>query len=393
MAKCSGSRPNPLLLLVLFVLDFCFLLSFGAKKDSKKVLVVRLDAIGDFVLWLDAARELRTLYPKGEYTITLLANQAWAGLAEGMPYWDEVWPLDRARFTTRIKYRWLLVRRIRQACFGTVLHPNFSRESYLGDSIVRVSGAATRIGSSGDCSLMRPWVKRVCDTWYTRLIPAREGGLMELKRNAEFMRGLGLDRMRATLPHLELDPKAVRQSLPEHYFVLFPGASFSGKRWPAEQFCELGHRLHEKTGWPALVCGGPGEESLGESLASCSDFPLTDLTGCTSLEELAGIIAGARMLIGNDTAAIHIAAAVSTSAVCISGGGHYGRYFPYDPEISGDGPLPTVVSAGMHCFGCNWQCRYPAGAEEPLPCLSSISVDAVWSSVSEILKKLQRHSA
>ena len=49
--------------------------SFQRKPVADRILAVRLDAIGDFVLWLEAARALRTLYPPGRYHLTLLGNR------------------------------------------------------------------------------------------------------------------------------------------------------------------------------------------------------------------------------------------------------------------------------------------------------------------------------
>ena len=51
-------------------------------RDSKDVLIVRQDAIGDFVMWLDAARELAEHFRSQGRKVTLLANKAWSGWAQ-----------------------------------------------------------------------------------------------------------------------------------------------------------------------------------------------------------------------------------------------------------------------------------------------------------------------
>ena len=64
----------------------CIWFQKGSKTAHRhKLLVIKLDAIGDFILWLDFARGLRELYPAGKYEITLLANQAWGDFAAGIP--------------------------------------------------------------------------------------------------------------------------------------------------------------------------------------------------------------------------------------------------------------------------------------------------------------------
>jgi len=52
------------------------------KKATRTVLIVRPDSIGDFIVWLDTAKEMRRIYPPQGYRITLLANQE---CAEGAP--------------------------------------------------------------------------------------------------------------------------------------------------------------------------------------------------------------------------------------------------------------------------------------------------------------------
>ena len=58
------------------------------------------------------------------------------------------------------------------------------------------------------------------------------------------------------------------------------------------------------------------------------------------------------------TSAMNIAAACGVAAVCILGGGHYGRFMPYEVEQADGRPLPRAIIHQMSCFGCNWQCIY-----------------------------------
>jgi len=87
--------------------------------------------------------------------------------------------------------------------------------------------------------------------------------------------------------------------------------------------------------------------------------------------------------VGNDTSAVHIAAAVGTPSVCILGGGHYGRFLPYatetDKQVS---PIP--VTHQMDCFNCNWQCTQPHRKGDAAPCISNIQVNQVFEAIEKI---------
>ncbi len=370
----------------LLIIDSIVML-YSSPSNRNRILVIRIDAIGDFILWLDAAKNIRKLYPKGQYEVVLLGNEIWTSLAEDLPYFDRVCSLNVQRFITNPAYRYKMLRELRKAGFGVVIQPTFSRVFLTGDAIAHVSGAAEKIAYHGDYSNIKPWQKRISDRWYTRIITSDNRPLMELERNAEFMRKLGLKDFCADVPELPVSaplPKSMRDT---DYYVLAPGSGLDMKRWPTSNFVKLAQNVYHATGWMGVICGSPGEKILGKMLAEDAGIPMQDWTGHTSLRELIAIIDGAHLLIGNDTGAVHIAAAVSTPAVCILGGGHYGRFMPYQLEGDTAKPLPVAVTHKMACFGCNWRCIYGVPPGEPVPCIKRVSVEAVWKEVLGILEK------
>jgi ADP-heptose:LPS heptosyltransferase len=371
----------------LYCLDYSIVLSYHSQEAENKILIIRPDAIGDFILWLDSAQYFRKLYP--DKKIILLGNKTWTDLAKKLPYWDEVWPLDRQKFNRNLLYRLDFLRKVRKAGFEVVIQPTYSREFLCGDAIVRISGARKRVGSIGDCSNIRPLEKKVSDQFYTRLIPATPHLLMELKRNAEFMCGLGIS-MKAGLPALSLALEGVNNPLDNaiDYYVLSPGASWSGKQWPISRFAVLADKIYRQCGLIAVICGSPAEQGLAEALVSYINVPVTNMTGKTNLVNLAVIIKDASFLVGNDTSAVHFATAVSRPSFCLLGGGHYGRFMPYDIDSKTEKPLPVPIIHKMDCFGCNWQCRYFIKDGEPVPCIEKISVDEVFAILQAAINKL-----
>jgi ADP-heptose:LPS heptosyltransferase len=357
----------------------------ACRPDPKKVLIVRLDGIGDFVLWLDAAKALRTLFPEGEYHLTLLGNDAWTPLAQDLGWFDDVLSLNLRRFVLSPTYRFRLMASIRRAGFGTVIHPTYSRELLCGDAVVRMSGAPKRIGSSGDLARTNSALKRISDGWYTHLLRADPRPLAEMERNAEFARQLGLPNFTPKPPVLPESTAGhvAQRNLP--YYVLFPGAGYSYKQWPVERFAQIAVRIHHRTRWTGLVCGSGPEALLGQRLIELAGVPLENWMGRTSLVELAALIRKACLLVSNDTSAVHIAAAVGTRAVCVMGGGQFGRFLPYPMTGQAGHALPVAVYHPMDCFGCNWQCIYRVAPGSPKPCVANVTVDAVWDSVQHVL--------
>jgi len=339
------------------------------------IALIRMDAIGDFVLWLDTAKEYRRLYPSQK--ITLIANAAWADLAKQLSYWDEVWPVDLRHLGVRLPLmRWRLLRRIRKGGFHSAIQPTFSRILMHGDSVVRASGAKQRIGSVGDLSNATVAEQKRGNRWYTELLPASPNPMMELLRNAEFvshLTGVPHQVALAQLPSLATLPALLQPTVP--YFIVFPGASWVGKRWPAAQFAETLLVLRHRHGWQPVLCGAADEVALCHAIDKAAAVNCINLAGQTNLNELAEVIRGAQLLVGNDTSAVHIAAAVGTPAVCILGGGHYGRFMPYPETVTGI--KPVVAAEPMPCYNCNWRCNQPHELSGPVPCIKSVPVKTV----------------
>ena len=367
---------------VTFIFDSCVIITLRKPAHSNGIGLIRIDSIGDFILWLDAAKEFRNLYPNAK--ITLIANHVWSDLAMLLPYWDDVIPVDRKKFTRNFLYRFKTLRQIRQIGFELAIQPTFSREYLRGDSLIRASRASSRIGSKGDLSNITVWQKNISDKWYSQLIPAAAEPLMELQRNAEFMRGLGLRNFTAGIPSLpSLADLPEKLMIEQPYFIIFPGASFSGRQWPVAQFGRFLSELTAAQGWRAVLCGSREEHSLCAQFIQTSGIEATNLAGKTSLSELVEVIRRAKLLVGNETSAVHIAAAVGTPSVCILGGGHYGRFMPYVVNCANQ-PIPVPVVHRMNCFGCNWQCTQPHDKDVAMPCISAITIDQVIEAIERI---------
>jgi len=365
------------------------LLLFGKDTTNgrQSVLAVRMDAIGDFVLWLDSAAALRKMFPSERYHLVLLGNSLWEELVASTRIFDEYIPVKRYQFYYDIHYRFDIWKRLRSRAWEVAIHPTFSRDCLYGDAVIRVSGAAKRIGSKGDLSNQPAWQKWISDRWYTQLLPASDKPLMELERNAEFIRALGMEDFRAGLPELAISAKLPPKFDARDYIVVVPGGSLALKQWPVERFAELSERIHRMFGFKVIVCGSQIETPLGSRLRILAAGEeagwIEDWTGKTSLSELAIIIKGAKLLIGNDSSCVHIAAAVGTSAFCVVGGGHFGRFVPYRLEKETTRPMPIAIFHQMECYGCNLRCTKALDNDAPGECIRNITVDDAWEKLVE----------
>ena len=347
-----------------------------SRADSNSVMLVRLDVIGDFILWLNAAKEFRTLFP--EKKIVLYANSSWAELAERLNHWDEVVSVDMKKLRTDDSYRLKVFKKIHRRGFNIAIQPTFSRE-YMGDMLLRASSARVRIGSEGDVSNIHKTQKRIADTWYTELIKACSAQTMELQRNAEFMRGIGLSTFKADVPCIDpLLELPANLSIKEPYVVIVPGASWVPRMWPLGNFAALIKRVNVKSDFKFVLCGSPDEYELCEQLSQlCGLENIKNFAGKTTLSQLVEVIRHAQFVFANETSSIHIATATQTPSFCILGGGHFGRFLPYKIQEVAPRVLPQVMSYSMECFQCNWNCIHITDHKQTVPCIKEIEADKV----------------
>ena len=347
------------------------------------VMLVRLDLIGDFIIWLDAAKEFRALYP--EQRIVLFANATWANVAERLPYWDEVVSIDVPRLRTDDWYRLCVLLQIQRRHFDIAIQPTYSRE-YVGDLCVRAANFAQRIAHIGDDNNIQPVLKAKSDAWYTNVVPEKISTIVELTHNANLIRHLGKSEFKSRMPRigrLEDLPRTLKIDAP--YCLIAPGASWTPKMWPASNFGHLAQQISQELKLTIVLCGTSAEKKICDQVASSTGATVVNLAGKTTLIEMIELIRSAQLVIANDSAAIHIAAATNTPAVCILGGGHFGRFLPYQPEISqNSSSLPKIAFNKMDCYGCRWTCQYlESQSSGVVPCISQVDPSIVLKSCYE----------
>ena len=375
--------------LFLWITDRFFMILMK-KENFNSTVIVRVDNIGDFVLWLPSAEQLISHYAK-EIKPILICNETCIDLATSINYFSRVIGVDLSRFSRNLFYRWHILRTVSELSPRTIIQPSYSRFFSVGDSIIRVSRASQRIGSAGDLSNTSSIRRIISNRWYTRLVPASSSNLMELERNTEFNHRLGIANSYASIPKIsKISQLTSSKKIHQDSFVIFPGASASFRSWPVESFAKVSVKIIEKYGWKPVILGGFHEISIGQQLEEkIIKYSPQNNVGKTTLTELIEILRSARVLVSNETSAIHIAAGVNTPSVCILGGGHYGRFLPYPDTI--EGIKPAVVINKMSCFGCNWHCKFSNKTSFPYPCISGIDVDSVFETVESIIEEKKFH--
>ena len=277
-------------------------------REIKRVLVIKLSALGDFVLALAAMKKIREAHKRAH--ITLLTTPPYEGLARSCPYFNAV-EVDGRPDGVRA---WLaLRRRLKAARFDRVYDLQTSSASARIFHLLRPMPPEWS-GIAFGCSL--PHKNRNRDRMHT------------LERQADQLKYAGIwpdapvTPGAAPPPDLswilkKASPLSPVAAKPRPYVMLIPGGSAHrlDKRWPAERFGELAKRLN-KRGYDIVIIGGLQEGAVARQIQKHVGTA-RDLTGRTDFASIALMGAKAALVVGNDTGPLHLAAATGAPTVVL----------------------------------------------------------------------------
>lgn len=296
----------------------------------RRVLVVRLDEIGDAVMTTPFLRALRRNLP--DAWITLVVKPAVYNLVELCPYVNEVLIYDwkTAESLRELRRHGRALRLARQHLwhrrFDLAILPRWDADGYHGSFVTYFSGAPWRVGFSENVIEHKRRLNRDFDGLFTHVL--EDHTLKhEVERNLDVLRFLGGsvqdDRLELWLgPEDEVSAEQCLQShhvRPGDLVIAFgPGAGSPRRMWPLAHFLELGEWLSKEDRRRILVIGGKGEEPLGQALRRHLGETVINVVGQTTLRQAGALLKRCQLFVGNDAGPMHLAAAAGVPVVEIS---------------------------------------------------------------------------
>ncbi|CAM2068229.1 Glycosyltransferase family 9 protein [Sulfidibacter corallicola] len=341
--------------------------------DHKKVLIVRLSALGDVIRTLPAVLGLMRRFPEARFT--WLVEDSSAGLLRALPGLDliEVPRAEmRARDPRRVMRAW---RRVRAAVRAEAFDLSIDFHGVLKSGIYPLlSGIPLRIGyERGGSKEGHRW-----------LINGRfalpEPRVSRYERNMALARFFSKDVVPA-VPDFQLAPERVARvdaATADRPLLLFPGTSEHGrnKRWPAKYWAWLYRKLTESSeSGPVRFVFGPADGAYREALTELLEQAPPELPSF-SLVELTRALQRARLLVSCDSGPMHLASVLGVPLVAMLG--------PSDPVLNQ--PLPgrnRLIVPEAPCAPCrNRKCPV-------LICQDLTTPRHVWGQVVSLLEELE----
>lgn len=282
-------------------------------KPDAKILVTRLDRIGDFVLSTPVFEALRKRYPSAHITaMTFIENQ---DLIKGNPYINDFVLYDKKGRERGWLGNWLFARRLAKRKFDIAIHLHSMNRAHL---VSFLAGIPIRLG----------WTRKASWALTHGFEDVKSEGLKhESEYNFDLLKPLGVICPDNPRPFFYLQPEA-EQSLNQllrqrgiegSFMVLNPTASCPSKMWPPYRFADLATELWQTYRQTIVITGSAADGPVAQKIKAASSAPIVDLTGQLTLSMLGCLMKKSSLLISNDTGPVHIASAVGTPVVSIFG--------------------------------------------------------------------------
>lgn len=259
----------------------------------KKILVIKLGALGDFIQALGPMKAIRNHHKDAH--ITLLTTKPFRDMAQKSGYCDDIWLDERPKWHRPLA--WIKLHRL-------LNNGNFSRVYDLQNN----DRTALYL------KLFNPkpeWVGAAPGASHRNTSPERIAGLAYDGHVQTLALGGVTDIAIDDLGWISTDISSL--ALKKPYALVIPGSAPNRpeKRWPAKNFSALCAAMNEKNIQPVLI-GTDAEKDVTGSIAAQCPYVL-DLTGKTSLYDIVSLARGAAFVIGNDTGPMHLAGPTGTS--------------------------------------------------------------------------------
>ncbi len=378
-------------------------------SQPQHILVIKLSDIGDVLTATPALRALRQTFTAARIDILVPPNSA--GILSGSTLIDEVIVFDKFAYDEvgnalspgALAAAWSFFRRLRARRYDTVvlLHHLSTRWGALKwRLLVGAIGAPVRAGlDNGRGGFLSV---RVPDEGF--------GARHEVEYCLAVAQALGAetgdclldlpipDRDRTAATHLishqffpamrpaafngqaAIDPRLLMlQPVPDRVVAIHPGSgSYSpARRWPLDRWAQVGQALIAR-GAHVLIIGtaGDGGNELARRLPDA-----TNLTGKTTLLQLASILQNASLFIGADSGVMHIACAAGTRVIALFGTTNPKAWGPR--TAPGRSTIVQTQTPGCPCAYVGFQIRSAACAQKA--CMEGISVERVLEAINGMI--------
>ena len=369
-----------------------FVLSQGKRRKAdlgtytlEKILLMRLDHIGDLLMTTPAIRALRHHFPNAK--IDVMVGSWAADVLKNNPYIDSIL-IYNLKWYNRGKRNFLQTLQNVKIRLKILLEQYDLVINFRGDAesllLTYLTGAPYRIATI--CDGVEAFQKKI---WLTHGI-SDEDKTHYVDLNLKLLKILGIyEKDRSVDMFVNREDEIIIEDLIKTeesdktvpIIAICPGSGWLTKNWPLENYAALTDWLMEEFQAKVIIVGGRGEKMIVDSMRQIMKSTPIDAVGKTTLQQVAAILKFVDLFIGNDGGVTHIAGAMKTPVICLWGGGLYEKYRPlgrYTKVIRSSFGCPILASCEHFVYGKKMNCFSNL-------CMKSITLQTVKEAAIEVL--------
>jgi lipopolysaccharide heptosyltransferase II len=345
--------------------------------NIQKILIIAIGGIGDILRLFPVFSALRKHYPKIELTVVAIFNEdhdVWALLPEEGVI-EKILHFDVNGIHKTIFNKLRLIQDLRRENFDLII------DTSRGDGMAPNSIMSFLIGGKYRVGFQNKGIGFL----HHIKVPFTDDQYIGAQ-NLHLLSAIGIrgihPHIRLQLPQPNAQTIGVLEKIRKPIITIHPGAQWNGwqRCWPTQQYAGLIKRITEELDAAVILLGDSRDKELNEKIRIGLDLPnIMNIAGKTSLSEAAHIISYSHLFIGNDSALLHLAAALETPSIGIFG--------PTSPlQVM---PKRSYIRAVYHDLSCR-----PCYDHQPLyenkcshkECLTKLNVEQVMAKVRSMIK-------
>tara|TARA_Y100000310_G_scaffold343159_1_gene449503 strand:+ start:15301 stop:16320 length:1020 start_codon:yes stop_codon:yes gene_type:complete len=280
-------------------------------KNIKKILIIKLDHIGDIITSIPSLRALKKDYPKAH--ISIMLRSLTKELLENCPYVDEIIVYDplwyRGKKTFNLFEHLRFISKLRKENYDLAIDLRGDLRniilSYLSKAKYRLSYDI----KGGDFLLTH--------------IGNYDDKLHIIDRNLNLLKTINIDykdrklEMFISNKEKKIIDNLLKKNKIKKFVILHPGSGGVLKLWDNKKFSKVGDYLAKK--YNIIITGAPSESFMCNEIVNNMENKALNLCGELNLMQLSELIKRAELFISPDSGPMHIAKAVNTKLIALFG--------------------------------------------------------------------------
>jgi len=354
------------------------------KKDYYKNIIVKMDGgLGDAVLFSGFIKNFieNNFDDDGKY---LIITDDISG-----EYFKIIFPkvnlllIDRNKFLRNVLFRIKINLSLLKLECKKIYNFSFSRDLVCGDAIILNIFSKKKIGFVNQYDKLTKLMDVISRRNYTKLIELPKNEVSELTKYEFLLKG---NDKKYSTPVRKIE-SPIENSIPDNFILVHPGAKSKLRRWSIRNFIKIINNITNKSNYSVVITGTRDESDECYEIKSKVEGNIINMCGKTNLMDFLFLVQNTSLVLANETSIVHLGAQFQKNVICITGGGHFGRFVPYPNNYNNLNKNQLLFpNKPMECFGCNWVCPYrKEGDKRPAPCIDGISVEEIWGNIKLIL--------